>query len=74
MKDKAVYKRKTLAWGWLGLHKIYMEQYGVGILYMCTFGLFFMGWFKDIATLAHAGSYIDKYNTERGYVAQRYRQ
>lgn len=34
--------------GFLGLHKFYEEKIVIGILYMCTFGLFCVGWIVDI--------------------------
>ncbi|MCM1179942.1 MAG: TM2 domain-containing protein [Clostridium sp.] len=34
--------------GWLGVHKFREKKMGMGILYLCTFGLFFIGWFVDI--------------------------
>lgn len=38
--------------GWFGLHKFMQRKYAMGILYMCTLGLFFVGWLTDIAKLA----------------------
>lgn len=34
--------------GFLGAHKFYEEKTGLGILYLCTFGLFGFGWIIDI--------------------------
>jgi len=34
--------------GWFGLHKLANKQIGLGILYLFTGGLFFIGWFHDI--------------------------
>lgn len=34
--------------GWLGVHKFYAGKTGIGILYLCTFGLFGIGWIIDI--------------------------
>lgn len=37
-----------LLFGWLGVHKFREKKTGMGILYLCTFGLFCIGWFVDI--------------------------
>jgi hypothetical protein len=37
-----------LLFGWLGVHKFREKKIGMGILYLCTFGLFCIGWFVDI--------------------------
>ena len=34
--------------GWLGAHKFYAGNTGMGILYLLTFGLFGFGWIIDI--------------------------
>jgi Predicted membrane protein len=34
--------------GTLGLHKFYLGKVGWGIIYLFTFGLFFIGWFVDL--------------------------
>ena len=34
--------------GLFGLHKFLKGEIGMGILYLCTGGLFFIGWIKDI--------------------------
>lgn len=36
-----------LLFGWLGVHKFREKKIGMGILYLCTFGLFCIGWFVD---------------------------
>lgn len=36
-----------LLFGWLGVHKFRRKQTGMGILYLCTFGLFGIGWVYD---------------------------
>lgn len=44
--------------GWLGAHKFYEGKIGMGILYICTFGLFCIGWLFDlIALLAKPNPY-----------------
>lgn len=34
--------------GWCGGYRFYKKQYGLGILYLFTFGLFCVGWIVDI--------------------------
>ena len=34
--------------GFLGLHHFYNKQYRKGLLYLFTFGLFYIGWIIDI--------------------------
>ena len=38
--------------GWLGAHRFYARQIGMGILYLLTAGLFLVGWIMDIFRLA----------------------
>ncbi len=40
-----------LLFGYLGVHKFYAGKTGMGILYVCTFGLFGIGWIYDIVML-----------------------
>lgn len=37
----------TLFFGWAGIHKFLDKKIGTGILYLCTFGLFGIGWIID---------------------------
>ena len=37
--------------GFFGAHKFYEGRIGSGLLYLCTFGLFFFGWFFDLISL-----------------------
>ena len=37
--------------GFLGVHKFYLEKIFIGILYIFTGGLFFIGWLIDLFTL-----------------------
>lgn len=37
--------------GWFGLHHFYNKQIGKGLLYLFTFGLFYVGWIMDIIKL-----------------------
>ncbi len=48
MKENRKYLLLCIFGGWLGLHKFYKKQIGIGILYMLTYGLFLFGWFHDI--------------------------
>ena len=34
--------------GWMGAHRLYRKQYGIGLLYLLTIGLFCIGWIVDI--------------------------
>lgn len=38
----------TAAGGWIGIHKFKQGKVGIGILYLFTFGLFYVGWIYDI--------------------------
>lgn len=40
-----------LFFGWLGAHKFYEQKYFLGILYLCSFGLFGIGWILDLIIL-----------------------
>ena len=48
-----------LFFGFLGIHKFYLDKIVLGILYIFTGGLFFIGWFVDLFTLP---SQVDLYN------------
>jgi restriction system protein len=37
--------------GWIGAHKFYEGKTGMGILYLCTIGLFGVGWFVDTISI-----------------------
>lgn len=47
----------SLAWilliflGIFGIHRLYMGKWVTGVIYMLTFGLFFIGWLYDLWTL-----------------------
>ena len=43
----------TILFGWLGIHKFMDKQYGLGILYFFTLGLFGIGWIYDICVCVH---------------------
>lgn len=36
-----------LLFGWLGIHRFRERRTGLGILYLCTFGIFGIGWIVD---------------------------
>ena len=38
----------TILLGWLGIHRFYRRQMGIGLLYMFTAGIFFIGWIVDV--------------------------
>lgn len=40
--------------GYFGVHRFYLKQYGMGLLYLCTFGLFVFGWIYDCIRLGLA--------------------
>lgn len=46
--------------GYFGLHYFYVGKIGMGILYLCTVGLFGIGWIVDIIKVA-AGKFKDRY-------------
>lgn len=46
--NKTVYFLITLLGGFLGIHKFVQNKIGLGLLYLCTFGLFGIGWLIDI--------------------------
>jgi len=37
----------TIFFGWLGVHKFKNKQYGLGVFYLLTFGIFYIGWIID---------------------------
>lgn len=44
--------------GMFGIHLFYVGKIGRGLLYLCTAGLFFIGWFGDMIKIA-SGSFQD---------------
>lgn len=38
----------AVLFGWCGGYRLYKKQYGLGFLYLFTFGLFCIGWLVDI--------------------------
>lgn len=44
--------------GFLGIHQFYVGKIGKGILYLCTAGIFCIGWIVDIIKIA-TGGFLD---------------
>ena len=59
MKSKSTAYLLWFFLGAFGAHKFYLNQTGMGILYIFTGALLGFGWFIDAFTL---GSKVDKYN------------
>ncbi|SCY62990.1 TM2 domain-containing protein [Butyrivibrio sp. INlla14] len=57
-KKKGVALILCIFGGWMGLHCFYVGRWGKGFLYLCTFGLFMIGWMVDIFKIA-LGSFRD---------------
>jgi len=49
----------TIILGFWGVHRFVVGKVGTGIVYVFTYGLFFIGWFVDIISVA-TGSFTDK--------------
>lgn len=49
--DKSISLILCILFGYLGAHKFYEGKSGLGILYLFTVGLFFIGWIGDILSL-----------------------
>ncbi len=47
--------------GYFGAHKFYVGKIGMGLLYLCTFGLFGFGWVIDMILIA-TGSFRDEFD------------
>lgn len=60
-KNKTVALVLCIFLGGLGAHKFYVGKVGSGILYLCTLGLFGIGWFIDIILIA-TGSFKDEFD------------
>lgn len=57
-KKKRVALLLCIFGGILGLHQFYVGKIGKGILYLCTCGIFCIGWIVDIFKIA-LGSFRD---------------
>jgi hypothetical protein len=51
--------------GWLGLHRFYLDKSGTGVLWFCTFGMFWMGSLYDLFAIP---SMVQEYNHQHGHV------
>lgn len=60
-KSKTVALLLCIFLGYFGAHKFYVGKIGIGILYLCTFGLFGIGWIIDIFVII-SGSFRDEYD------------
>lgn len=49
----------AILFGYLGIHRFYVGKIWTGLLYLCTFGLFVLGWGFDILWLMY-GDFSDK--------------
>jgi len=47
--------------GIIGVHKFYLNKFGMGILYILTGGIFLIGWLIDLFTIP---SQVRHYNEE----------
>ena len=65
MKNKSTALVLCILFGWLGVHKFYLDRPGIGVIYFFTGGLFLIGWVIDIIMLATMSSdtFNTKYNT-----------
>ncbi len=59
MRSKGIAYLLLIFFGYLGIHKFYLGKVFVGIIYILTGGLFFIGIIYDLFTL---GSQVDVYN------------
>ncbi|HEY5125193.1 MAG TPA: NINE protein [Ignavibacteria bacterium] len=59
MKSKGVAYLLWFFFGIFGAHKFYLGKVGIGIIYLLTGGLFFIGLIYDLFTL---GNQVDVYN------------
>lgn len=64
MKSKGVAYLLWLFLGLFGVHCFYLGKVGKGILYLCTAGVFGVGWLIDLFTLS---GQVDVYNILHGY-------
>lgn len=54
-KSKMVALILCILGGFFGLHYFYVGRIGKGLLYLCTAGLFGIGWVIDIIVIATGG-------------------
>lgn len=60
-KSKKVALLLCIFLGGLGAHRFYVGKVGTGILYLCTGGVFGIGWIMDIIFIA-TGSFKDEFS------------
>ena len=48
--------------GTLGIHKFIERKYGIGILYLCTLGIFGIGWLVDVVKSVRSLMDLEKNN------------
>lgn len=53
MKEREVWVTYLLWFfaGVFGVHKFYLDNFGMGLIYLLTGGLFMVGWFVDLFTI-----------------------
>ena len=59
-KSKTVTLLLCIFLGYFGAHYFYAGRFGMGILYLCTIGLFGIGWIVDIVRIC-TNHFSDKY-------------
>lgn len=59
-----------LTLGWLGAHKFKNKKWGMGILYLCTRGLFYIGWIYDTIKLLYLAFILDNEGLEQYEINQ----
>ena len=50
--------------GTLGIHKFVERKYGIGILYLCTLGIFGIGWLVDVVKSVRSLMDLEKNNVK----------
>ena len=50
-KNKKIMMILTIFLGFLGVHRFYAGKIGTGILWLCSGGVFFVGWIADIVAV-----------------------
>lgn len=58
-KSKATALLLCLILGWAGAHRFYVGKTGTGLIWLCSFGLFFIGWLLDFIGIL-IGTFKDK--------------